>query len=278
MNEVSQLRRLSAIEHLRSDGWLVDVDWFAEIDSTNNFLKRELVSDASKRLPMLTIADRQTAGRGRGPNAWWSPSGCLMFSLAWRPDHLSQMNPIEIQAPMSQLPLVVGIAIAIALQQILVDRDAIKVKWPNDIYIGSKKVCGILIESVIGNSEPYWIVGVGMNVLVDIESAPEPIRSNATSIHRECRSDAHGDLCLESVLISIIQRLRDTLNAWQTNRYFLQQSWPDYCLLTDRSVEIQQTDRRIQGICCGIDERGALLVLDERGQQHAILSGVVQSW
>ncbi len=278
MNEVSELRRSAAISQLQSDGWLVHVDWLHEIDSTNSLLKRMLVDQASSSLPRLVVADRQTSGRGRGKNAWWSPDGCLMFSIAWRPDRSAQSELSEFQSRMSQLPLVVGVSIASALQSILVNRDTIKVKWPNDVYVDRRKLAGVLIESIVGAADPVWIIGAGINVLVDMDSAPETIRSRATSLHRECTSAASISLSMESILIAIVQRLCETLALWQANSDFLSRLWQDYCLLTGRWVEIQTSDKRIQGTCCGIDDRGALIIQDPRGVHHTILSGVVESW
>ncbi len=278
MNEVSQLRRSSAIEQILSDGWLVSVDWLAEVDSTNSFLKRTLTDEASLMLPRLVVVDRQTSGRGRGQNAWWSPDGCLMFSLAWRPDCPSQNDEPKIQSRMSQLPLVVGIAIASALRTILPSCDAIKVKWPNDVYVDQRKLGGILIESVVATADSFWIIGAGVNVLVDIKSASEPIRTKATSLHRECTPEVRASLCTESILIAILQRLKETLELWQANNDLLQQLWPDYCMLTDRWVELKQADEILQGTCRGIDHRGALIIEDPRGRHHAILSAVVESW
>ena len=278
MNEVSQLRRSSAIEQLLSDGWLARVDWLSEIDSTNSFLKRALTEDTASILPRLAVADRQTSGRGRGQNAWWSPDGCLMFSIAWRPDRSTQSDEWDVMPRISQLPLVVGISIASALRAILPNRDQVKVKWPNDVYIDEKKLCGILIESVVGLAEPCWIIGAGVNVFVNIHNAPEPIRSKATSLHRECLSETMATLCVESVLLSIVQRLIETMALWQTDGDFLRRQWPDYCMLTDGWVDIKLTDKSLQGTCCGIDDRGALIIQDPRGRRYSVLSGVVESW
>ncbi|MDZ4852097.1 MAG: biotin--[acetyl-CoA-carboxylase] ligase [Pirellulaceae bacterium] len=278
MNELFELRRTAVIDQIVSEGLITHVDWFQEIDSTNAYLKRFLNQNPVSGLPRLVLADRQTAGRGRGKNAWWSPDGCLMFSLAWRPSKTDIHENIEWQSRLVQLPLVVGIAVAKALSGFLKDGNSVKVKWPNDVYIHQKKVCGILIESIVGVDEPFWIVGAGVNVLVPIADAPEPIRSNATSLHLECARSFRETLCVESILLAIVQSLQATFDDWQSNNDFLHQVWSQHCFLTDRLVDIQTSGRNLQGTCIGIDDSGALVLRDQKGLLHCVLSGVVQSW
>jgi BirA family biotin operon repressor/biotin-[acetyl-CoA-carboxylase] ligase len=278
VNEVAQLRRSSAIDQLLADNWLAKVEWFSEIDSTNNYMKRSVGQVSIQALPQLAVADRQTAGRGRGQNSWWSGDGCLMFSLAWRPRPSCQEQPSDIPMRMSQLPLVVGISIADALTDLIDGQAAIKVKWPNDVYVGDRKLGGILIENVVGLSEPFWIIGVGVNVLVDFDNSPEPIRSKATSLHRACTMPVRGNLCIEYALISILSKLRTSLDDWQEDSDFLHKLWPAYCMLTDRWIEVQQNGQCLQGICCGITQDGALILRDKRGHDFHLLTGVVQSW
>ena len=201
-----------------------------------------------------------------------------MFSLAWKPEPSPSINESDIRSRLTQLPLIVGVSIASALGRLLMEPSSIKVKWPNDIYVDNKKLGGILIESVLDSIEPFWIIGVGLNVLVEIASAPEPIRSKATSLHLECSNAAREGLCRETILIAIMQHLRHSIECWSAKSDYLESLWPDYCMLTDRWVDIHQTHRRLQGVCRGIDERGALLIQDSLGQIHAAVSGEVRAW
>jgi BirA family transcriptional regulator, biotin operon repressor / biotin---[acetyl-CoA-carboxylase] ligase len=278
LNEVFQIRRAAAIEQLRSDGWLANVEWYAEIDSTNNYLKRELTKTEALDLPRLVVADRQTSGRGRGENAWWSPAGCLMFSLAWRPKPHAKDVERDILLRISQLPLVIGVSIANTLRSLVLDRNAIRVKWPNDVFLAEKKLGGILIESIVGPGEPFWIIGVGINVEVDFADASELIKAKATSLHRECISEVRESLCAESILLAIVPELHATLDRWQQNDDFLRDTWPEYCLLHNRWVQVKTTNESLQGTCTGIDDRGALIMQDPSGRIHTVLSGVVESW
>lgn len=281
MSGISQLRRSSAIEQILTEGWLTKIDWISEIDSTNSFLKRQLIENQLGpllTLPQLVVADQQTMGRGRGQNAWWSPKGCLMFSLAWKPEASPSTDESDIRSRLTQLPLLVGVSIASALRSFLMNPEAIKVKWPNDIYVDNKKLGGILIESVLGTTEPFWIIGVGLNVLVEFVNAPEPIRSKATSLHLECSRSAREGLCRETILIAITQHLRQSIECWSAQTDYLKRLWPDYCMLTDRWVDIHQTHRCLQGICRGIDERGTLLIEDSLGQTHTAVNGEVRAW
>ncbi len=141
MDHWSEQRRQAAIEHLEESGWLQHVQWFTEIDSTNS-LARRMLAGRVLRLPALLAADQQTAGRGRSARAWWSPSGCLMFSLVIGSDHMPA-DPLA----WPQLSLVSGVAAAIAVEREVPDIN-VQLKWPNDLYVHGRKLAGILVEAV----------------------------------------------------------------------------------------------------------------------------------
>lgn len=266
------------MDQILSEGWISSIEWLSEIDSTNAYLKRRILGEQLEKLPQLVVSDQQTAGRGRGQNAWWSPEGCLMFSIAWQPDQPSQHVDHCIRGKLSQLPLVIGVSIAKALNRFLSDKKPVKVKWPNDVYVNGKKLGGILIESIFSGSRQFWVIGAGVNLLVKLDSASEPIRSNATSLDLECRSHEREFLNLETILVAIVHEIQKTLEYWQLQEGYLDTVWPEYCILTDRWIEIQQDQRRIEGKCVGIDDRGALLIQEPSGNCQSVLSGVVLAW
>src|SRR5262245_30735712 len=124
---------------IESCGLVARIDYHESIGSTSDRAIELGVLDESE-LPLLVLAESQTAGRGRGVNRWWSAEGALTFSLV-------------LQAPCERLPpdrwpqvaLVAGVAVCEALEG-LVPQAEVRVKWPNDVYLGSGKVCGILCE------------------------------------------------------------------------------------------------------------------------------------
>ena len=134
-----------------------------ETDSTNHWLKEHGEGD------MVVVADYQTAGRGCGTNTWESERGKnLLFSILMHPTDV----PASRQFVISQL---VSVALCKVLEQYVGN---VSIKWPNDIYVGDCKICGMLIEnrlqgSVIRDS----IVGIGLNVnqMVFHSDAPNPV-------------------------------------------------------------------------------------------------------
>ncbi len=137
-----------------------------EVDSTNSYIMRE----ASKlEAPVMVIAHTQTAGQGQRGNSWESePGKNLTFSIFYRPVELPPMA----QFAMSE-------AVALGVVDFLGNHGIeAKVKWPNDIYVGDKKICGILIRhSIMGASVSYSVIGVGINVNQKefVSDAPNPV-------------------------------------------------------------------------------------------------------
>lgn len=269
--DINALRRLRAIEQLKdSDHWQT-VDWLPEIDSTNSEQKRRAVQNELPRLPWLLVADRQTGGRGRAGNVWWSPDGCLMFSVALRFEG-------EILERIGQLPLVVGVSLAGAIENQVDSPERVKVKWPNDLFVGEKKLAGILIESVVGSGNAVWIIGVGMNVVVPLDEADLMIRQSATSLHREVTASRRAELSIESVLLDLLDGMAQCLSDWQRDEDWLNEHWTRYAFLNGKRVCVALHDGHVFGRCLGIDAAGALVVDDEQRGRTAILSGVVESW
>lgn len=157
---------------------------FEEIESTNMWMKQNI--DRLKPLSIVT-ADFQTAGRGQRGNTWESERGKnLLMSLLIAPKYL----PAREQFIISKM---VSVALCRVLQAIMPDGLNIEIKWPNDIYISRKKVCGMLIENALGQNGmiQHSVVGIGLNVnQTDFHSdAPNPaslvsfIRENSQTGH-----------------------------------------------------------------------------------------------
>lgn len=123
------------------------VHYFPRLDSTN--LEALRCIKMKKYCPRLIVAHEQSQGRGQYGRTWFSPKGNLYLSFT----ELIQRTPQE-------QPLLAGVVVASALQQ-FVRTNLVSLKFPNDVLIDNKKVCGILIDRL----EPYYVVGVGMNVI-----------------------------------------------------------------------------------------------------------------
>jgi len=146
---------------------LKDYKYIPSTQSTNSMLKEMLKTESLPEFFVVRAAF-QTAGKGQVGNSWESERGKnLLFSLLLRPHHI----PIHEQFVLSQM---VSVALVRALSQVGVDA---RIKWPNDIYVGNKKIAGILIENSLRNARiETSIIGVGLNVnqLRFVSDAPNP--------------------------------------------------------------------------------------------------------
>ena len=171
-----------------------------EVPSTNSFLI-ELVREYDVPQGTIILTEEQTSGRGQRTNTWESEKGLnLTFSFLLYPHFLDIMRQFEISK-------IVTLGISDVLMQIGIND--VSVKWPNDIYIGNDKVCGILIEnSLVGSSLEHSVVGVGLNVNQTefISDAPNPI-----SIKQVTGETA--DLTL------LMDQLSDRFNYWYEKLY-----------------------------------------------------------
>jgi BirA family biotin operon repressor/biotin-[acetyl-CoA-carboxylase] ligase len=251
-----------------SDTLIDRVDYHDEIESTNSRATQLDAESPDDRSCVLVLTENQTAGRGRGANRWWSTSGALTFSVLYRP------NAVDLPANRwPQLSLTAGLAVCEAIESLLSDV-TLGIKWPNDVYLNGRKVCGILVEaatggrgSVVGSS---IVLGIGVNVHNSVENAPHDLRDKVIAL-----SDVvAGTIRRVDVLVAILQQLATRLDWLGADVAGLQEAWCRRCLLTGRSVEIELPSRRLIGLCRGIDHDGALIVETEAGRERC-LSGVV---
>lgn len=238
------------------------VEFFPELASTNDYALRQN-DPASLRAPRLILAERQTSGRGRGSNRWWSAEGALTFSLV-----LAAEEAMPPGKRSSALSLVAGLAVCETLAELLPARE-LAVKWPNDVFLQRRKVCGILVESP-GGARPVVVVGIGLNVNNSPSQAPPPICDTANSL----RDAAGYEFEIIDVLIRLLRQIEAHIRHWRTAPDSLPELWGRWCMLTDGMASVQAGANAITGICRGIDAEGALLLQNETGLERC-LSGVV---
>ncbi len=213
----------------------------------------------------VVLADSQSAGRGRLGKAWQSPAGKgLYFSLIIRPD-----LPLE---DFPKITMTTGLAIAKTLERIC-HRD-VYLKWPNDIFISGRKCCGILAEASLPPAESearFAVVGVGMNIFTQEEDFPDALKKSATSLLIETGERFEMDELLSSLCNTIIDHVAvleaedfvEILRQWKT-RDFLLGKWLEW---VTNSGEI------IEGRAEGPDDNGQLIVRDQKGVLHEVISG-----
>lgn len=230
------------------------------VDSTNLWAKEE--GQAGAAHGSVYMADMQTSGRGRRGRVWESPPGDnLYFSLLLRPDFAPDKA--------SMLTLVMAMAVAEAVRSYGAVAD---IKWPNDIVVNGKKLCGILTEMHMESNGSYCvIVGVGVNVK-QRDFAPE-IADMATSLQLELNIEADREKLLEKILNAFEKFYREfTLRG---DFHLLLIRYNDILINRGKLVKVLDPKGEFTGIARGINELGELLVEKENGETVAVYAGEV---
>ncbi|MBM3239137.1 biotin--[acetyl-CoA-carboxylase] ligase [Candidatus Poribacteria bacterium] len=213
---------------------------------------------------VLIIAEYQTAGRGRLSRSWLSPPGCsILASVLLRP----KIQPY-------QMPVVTLLAAAAVANSIrLITKLPAKIKWPNDVVIDGKKVCGILTEMGIEKGrENFLVIGIGINVNIEKDSFPLSLKSTATSLS-----------ILLGYEISRIQLLQQFLLDCE-NRYILLNDGNLMPIISEvRSlssilgcqVRVECDEKVTVGQVVDIDEDGALVLRSGMGKLEKFMTGNV---
>jgi BirA family transcriptional regulator, biotin operon repressor / biotin---[acetyl-CoA-carboxylase] ligase len=255
------------LDRIVAETFIDRVDYRPEFGSTNS-RALELAADSPDGTSTLVLADRQTDGRGRGTNRWWSAEGALSFSVLLKP------NLVDL--PTSRWPqasLTAGLAVCDAIES-LVDDVTLSLKWPNDVFLAGRKLCGILVEATDGVQRSL-VVGIGVNVNNSVFAAPADIRDKAIALCDFATSPTRRI----DVLVAILQCLAARLERLSSGRLstgidVLRRDWRSRCLLTGRKVHLELPLRRVVGICRGIDDDGALMLETDAGLERCV-SGVI---
>lgn len=234
---------------------------FDEVDSTNNEARRMAEKGALEGTVIL--AARQTAGKGRRGRNWESPRGTgIWMSFLLRPE----FEPSHA----SMLTLTAAMAVAQGIRR-TTGLDC-QIKWPNDIVINGKKLCGILTEmSTEDNQIRYIVVGIGINV--NIREFPEEISSTATSLLLES-----GHPVRRAVLVDQVLRAWEEYYTEFLKTLDFQNLKKEYnaCLVNNgRQVQILAPQGVWTGVSLGIDREGQLLVEKPDGSIEPVVSGEV---
>jgi len=231
------------------------IELFDSLPSTN----REAVQLAQAEVEHGTVvaADSQTAGRGRLSRTWFSPPGANLYcSIILR----AACPPERLTEWLSWLPLISALAAAEAIEQ--VSSLHVSVKWPNDLLISERKVGGILCESGAGmRSDPFQIIGIGINVNGERDDWPDDLRSVATSIWQERNIVVDRNRLLAQLLLELEQCL-DELAVHGTNRLALAY----YQRCTTIGITVRATLANgdvIVGLAEGIGQDGSLRLRPE---------------
>jgi BirA family transcriptional regulator, biotin operon repressor / biotin---[acetyl-CoA-carboxylase] ligase len=237
--------------------------YLAQTDSTNLQVRRRALEGAEEGLVLL--ADCQSAGKGRMGREWQSPEGVnLYFSILLRP-------PLP-PASAAQIPLLAGIAAARGISRATGLEG--RIKWPNDVLLGGKKIAGILAEmEAEGGQIRFVILGIGVNVNWRRRDMPAFLRETATSLMEE-GGDEFSRFRVADEIFEEFEReytlfLREGFSAG------VREEWNRLSWVNQKHVIASAVDKTWEGLALGLDEDGALLLEDEEGRIHRFIAGDV---
>ncbi len=224
--------------------------------STNDDARRLAAEGAAHGT--FVVSDTQSAGRGRGGHTWHSPEGANIYlSLLLRPNLDALILP--------RFTLVVGLVVARAVEAFCPARAL--VKWPNDVLIEGRKVAGVLVEGQLrGGRVSSVVVGVGVNV--HDQTFPQELQAIATSLAAEGGANLDRSRVVASLVAGVVKEL--ALFEAQGLAPFLDALRERDALFARR---VHMAD--VSGVALGIDGEGRLRVRDDRGEEHAVVSGEI---
>jgi BirA family transcriptional regulator, biotin operon repressor / biotin---[acetyl-CoA-carboxylase] ligase len=230
------------------------------LDSTND-RARACIGDGGP-LPLLIVADRQTAGRGRGANRWWTGEGSLAFSLLLPP----KMLPADPRrGPL--VALAAGVAVVEAVRPLVGDA-ALGIHWPNDVMIADRKLAGILVEATPARSH---VVGIGVNVNNTAAEAPPDVRDRIVTLR-----DLTGRVQdATTILIDALRHFERTLAQLSAHPETLAARANAMCLQIGQTLTLRAGEQSTTGRCAGIAPDGAIL-LDTLDGQLAYHTGTLR--
>ena len=235
--------------------------FYEETDSTNQDAK-ELATEGAEH-GTLVIADMQTAGRGRRGRTWLSPAGeSVYMSLLLRP----RCKPNQASA----LTLVMAFAVLQAVKELKPQNCGIK--WPNDIVMDGKKICGILTEMGMKKMDiDYVVIGVGINT--NQSSFAEEIADTATSIFRQIGTKVDRAWLIGRVIYYFEQAYAEFEKTCDLTG--LIETYNRYLLNKDRQVRVLDPKGEYEGVALGINAQGELLVKKQDGSLVEVYEGEV---
>lgn len=248
-----EARRRMSLDDIRHEA-------LSETSSTNSeCLARARAGD---RGLLWVTAERQTGGRGRRGRPWVSERGNLYASLL-----LIDPAPME---RLGSLPLAVAVAVHHAIRQVLPPQaERLEVKWPNDILIGRKKTCGILVE---GESLPdgrhALVIGIGVNVAVMPDNPLYPVT---------CIREQGSAASPEELFAHLFASMAEMLGAWDRGRGIreITARWREVACGIGEKITVNLPDRSISGHFAGIDDNGLLMLDTGAGRMMTIAAGDV---
>ena len=241
-----------------------EIYYFPELKSTNIIAKEKALHRAEGiGEGTLIIAERQSAGKGRLGRKWFSPVGGIWLSIILYP----RLSPSYI----SRITLMTAVAVVRAIK--ICTQIESQIKWPNDILINEKKVCGILTEMSAELDIINWVVvGIGINANIDLRDFPEDIQENTISL----KETSGKEISRVKLVQTFLQEFEKYYEILKRREFFsILKEWKLYSHTLGRKIRVDVGERIITGKAVDINEEGALILKKEDGELVKIISGTI---
>lgn len=228
------------------------------VDSTNSELRRQL-SIAQEGFTI--IADKQQNGRGRLGRSWFSEdNGAIYMSILLKPE----MSADKV----TQITLLCGLAVCNAINK--ATNIGAKIKWPNDVVVQNKKICGILCEGVFdGTNTNNIIAGIGINV--QNSNFPDDIKDKATSIFTVTNKLFDKGY----IVLNVLEELERLYEKYKTSNLFFLKDYKKNCISLNRNISFIKDGKNISAFAYDIDDNGAIKARDMDGKVYTVNSGEI---
>lgn len=229
---------------------------FDEIDSTNTEAKRRITKEGITNA--LFVSNSQTAGRGRSGHTFYSPkdSGIYMSYVFTPSEGIKAAEHATTKA---------GVCVAKAIEDLYHITPSIK--WVNDIYIGDKKVCGILAEAVLGEKINTGTIVVGIGINISTNDFPDDIKDIAG-----CISD-NQNISRNKIVAHVINSFSEETKNICDNSYI--KYYRQHSMLTGNEITFYKNDEMMKATCLDIDDEAGLVVKLESGEIQTLRNGEV---
>jgi BirA family biotin operon repressor/biotin-[acetyl-CoA-carboxylase] ligase len=268
--------------------------------SSTNDIAAEYANGGEKNDGFVVLAEQQTAGRGRRANKWLSQTGkSILCSILIRDTGITS----------NLIPLVSAVAAAEAIDKTISEkprglrahptkrdcraalamtsgifrdtpkfvRVESKIKWPNDIFLGGRKVAGILIDGIVRAGQKFYVIGIGINCHQTKEDFCGELKDTATSIDIQS-----GDVCdRNKIAAELLTNLEHYLNVVSDNPASIIEKWQSRNMLLGKRVTIEHNGEKFTGKCLGIEPTEGLIVQLECGENRmfdAVFTMILKSW
>jgi BirA family biotin operon repressor/biotin-[acetyl-CoA-carboxylase] ligase len=218
-------------------------------------------SDPEESHGMVILAEEQTGGVGRLGRSWASPAGGIWCTIVLRPD-----------IPLDRLFMITMAGSIAAARAIRKEYDiGALIKWPNDIYIGDKKVAGLLLElSAEADTVHYCLLSIGIDANILLDELTPSLKETVTSL----KAETGHDVDRVSLLVRMLKEFEQRYLLLESEEYeTIAREWKSLSLTLDHRVQIKTLRKTFDGEAIDIDDHGALIIRKDNGRIERVIAG-----